>query len=170
VACSRRCSSFRPTVSSIVLCSARQLEPLRREFGAQMIMGSPPLKRVPLFAVGYTGWKQPATLLTKLTEGPVDGMWIWKQTGAWLLILAIGFSACGGFKDSMEDSKRATSALKSELGLDAQVSFRTMNGHTSVGVRLTTPPQGDAGVAKRNITDVVTRSFRAKVERVDISF
>jgi len=59
---------------------------------------------------------------------------------------------------------------QSELGLDAQVSVRTMNGHTSVGVRLAAPPTGDAAAAKAQITDVVNRSFRAKVERVEISF
>ncbi len=97
-------------------------------------------------------------------------MRIWKRAGAWVLALSIGLSACGGFKESLEDSKRATSALKAELGLDAQVSFRTMNGHTSVGVHLTTPPSGDAATVKRNITDVVNRSFRTRVEQVELSF
>jgi hypothetical protein len=97
-------------------------------------------------------------------------MQTWKRAGILLFVLSLGVGACGGFKESIEDSKRATSALKSELGLDAQVSFKTVNGHTSVGVRLATPPAGDAAAAKRSITEVVTRSFRTKVERVDVSF
>ena len=86
------------------------------------------------------------------------------------MIFSIGLAACGALKDGLEDSQRTTSALKSELGLDAQISFRTTNGHTSVGVRLAAPPTGDAAAAKAQISDVVNRSFRAKVERVDISF
>src|SRR4051812_39988722 len=97
-------------------------------------------------------------------------MWTWKHLGIGLLVLSLGVGACGGFKDSIEDSRRATSALKSELGLDAGVSFRTVNGHTSVSVRLATPPSGDAAVAKRNITEVVSRSFRTKIEHVDVTF
>jgi len=70
----------------------------------------------------------------------------------------------------LEDSKRTTAALKAELGMDAQISFRTVNGHTAVAVQLAAPPSGDAAAVKRSITDVVNRNFRAKVERVDVSF
>jgi len=97
-------------------------------------------------------------------------MRLWNWAGALLIVSSVGGFACGGFRESLEDSKRATSALKSELGLDAQVSFRVVNGHTSVAVRLATPPSGDAATAKRTIVDVVNRSFRAKVDRVDVSF
>jgi hypothetical protein len=92
------------------------------------------------------------------------------QLRAWIVIFSIGLAACGQLKEGLEDSQRATSALKSELGLDAQISFRTMNGHTSVGVRLAAPPAGDAATAKAQITDVVNRSFRTKIEHVDVSF
>ncbi len=90
--------------------------------------------------------------------------------GAWVLAGTIFLSGCGTLKEGLEDSKRTTSALKSELGLDARVSFRTVNGHTSVAVQLASPPSGDAAAAKRTIADVVNRNFRAKVERVDVSF
>jgi hypothetical protein len=50
-------------------------------------------------------------------------IWLWTRMRGWIVILSIGMAACGGFKDSLEDSKRATGALKSELGLDAQVSL-----------------------------------------------
>jgi hypothetical protein len=87
-----------------------------------------------------------------------------------MVIFSIGLVACGALKEGLEDSKRTSSALKSELGLDAQVGFRTVNGHTTVSVRLATPPAGDAATAKTQITDVVDRSFRTKIERIDVSF
>jgi hypothetical protein len=90
--------------------------------------------------------------------------------GAWLLAGTISLGGCGGLKEGLEDSKRTTAALKTALGVDARVSFRTVNGHTSVAVQLASPPSGDAAAAKRDITDVVNRNFRAKVERVDVSF
>jgi hypothetical protein len=90
--------------------------------------------------------------------------------GVGLLLLSTQLAACDGFKESLEDSAGATRALKAELGLDAQVSFRTMNGHTSVAVHLVTPFTGDAATVKGQITDVLNRSFRAKVEHVDVSF
>ncbi len=70
----------------------------------------------------------------------------------------------------MEDSYRAGGNLKSELGLDSQVVFRTFNGHTTVTVRLLKPPAGDAAKAKEQITEIVNKSFRGKVERVDVVF
>jgi hypothetical protein len=100
----------------------------------------------------------------------LGGMRLGTQLRTWVVVLSVGLVACGALKEGIEDSKRTSSALKSELGLDAQVSFRTMNGHTTVGVRLATPPAGDAAAAKAQIADVVNRSFRTKVERVDVSF
>lgn len=37
-------------------------------------------------------------------------------------------------------------------------------------VQLTAPPPGDAATVKSNVTDVVTRNFHAKVDRVDVAF
>jgi hypothetical protein len=89
---------------------------------------------------------------------------------AWVVAVTIGLGACTALKEGMEDSQRTTSSLKTELGLDAQVSVRTFNGHTTVGVRLAAPPAGDAATAKAQIAEVVNRSFRVKVEHVDVSF
>jgi len=100
----------------------------------------------------------------------VTTMRIRSGLGAWLLAGTLFLGGCGSLKEGLEDSKRTTAALKSELGVDARVSFRTVNGHTSVAVQLAAPPSGDAATAKRNIEDVVNRNFRAKVERVDVSF
>jgi hypothetical protein len=98
------------------------------------------------------------------------GMRSGTQLWAWMVIFSIGLVSCGALKEGLEDSKRTSSALKSELGVDAQVGFRTVNGHTTVSVHLATPPAGDAAAAKAQISDVVNRSFRTKVERVDVSF
>lgn len=86
-----------------------------------------------------------------------------------LLVFAIGLGACG-LKQGFEDTKRTTAALKSELGLDAGVSFHTRNGHTTVQVHLASPPPGDVATLKANVTAVVNRTFHAKVERVELSF
>lgn len=97
-------------------------------------------------------------------------MWTLKRAASGAVVLLLNLSACGDLKQSLEDTQRASAALKSELGLDAGVSFRTVNGHTSVSVRLATPPSGDAATAKRKITDVISRSFHTKVEHVEVTF
>jgi hypothetical protein len=78
--------------------------------------------------------------------------------------------ACGGLKDAVDDSKQTTTALKSELGVDARVSFRTFNGRTTVAVQLAEPPSGDAAALKRNIIGIVNKKFHAKVDQVEVSF
>ena len=97
-------------------------------------------------------------------------MWTLKPAVLGAFVLLLNLSACGDLKQSFEDTQRASAALKSELGLDAGVSFRTVNGHTSVSVRLATPPPGDAATAKRKITDVISRTFHTKVEHVELTF
>ena len=96
-------------------------------------------------------------------------MQLGKLVGTLLLALSLSGLGCG-LKESVEDTRRVSTGLKSELGLDAQVSLKSKNGYMVVTVRLTTPPSGDAATAKRNIVDVVNRNFRAKVDRVDVSF
>jgi hypothetical protein len=59
---------------SEVVHTARQLEPLQRQFGATMTMGPPPLPRIPLFVAAYRGWKTLDTVLAKLPEASVDGI------------------------------------------------------------------------------------------------
>lgn len=56
------------------LHTAKQLAPLRRDFGNAMVMGPDPLERIPLFVAGYTGWKTSKTLNHHLADGPVDGI------------------------------------------------------------------------------------------------
>lgn len=56
------------------VATATKLEPLRREFGATMTMGPRPLDRIPIFVVGYQGWKHLDTVKSKLNNGPIDGI------------------------------------------------------------------------------------------------
>jgi len=59
------------------LQTAAQLAPLRRQFGAQMIMGMAPLPNIPLFVAGYTGWTQRETVVEKMQAAPdIDGVLI----------------------------------------------------------------------------------------------
>lgn len=50
--------------------TAKALAPLRRSFEARMIMGRKQENSIPLFAVGYTGWKNIETLKTNLISCP----------------------------------------------------------------------------------------------------
>lgn len=56
---------------SEVESTSKQLRPLSRKFGARD--GIPPL-HIPLFAVGYKGWKKIPTLQEYLSTGVVDGI------------------------------------------------------------------------------------------------
>jgi hypothetical protein len=51
-----------------------QLRSLVRQYGTGITMGPEPPPRVPLFAVGYTGWKTLASVEAHLAEGVVDGI------------------------------------------------------------------------------------------------
>ncbi len=55
--------------------TADALAPVQRSFGATMTYGSGPEPRIPLFAVGYTGWTTMATVQTHLNSAPnIDGV------------------------------------------------------------------------------------------------
>jgi hypothetical protein len=58
-----------------VLATRQQLEPLRRTFGRGLMMGQGPLPpAIPLFAVGYVGWKTPETVAERLKDGQIAGV------------------------------------------------------------------------------------------------
>ena len=50
--------------------TAKALAPLKRTFGAAMSFGDGPQPEIPLFAVGYTGWKTLAALKENLDACP----------------------------------------------------------------------------------------------------
>lgn len=54
------------------VATAKALRPISRKFGATMHMG-PSFEHIPLFVVGYQGWKKPATLAAKIAETPEVG-------------------------------------------------------------------------------------------------
>lgn len=54
--------------------TANALAPLQRSFGSTMSFGPGPTPRIPIFAVGYTGWKTIQPLQTHLNNAPnLDG-------------------------------------------------------------------------------------------------
>lgn len=59
---------------SDVVRTANALAPLQRSFGATMSFGASPTSRIPLFAVGYTGWAtMPALQNNFINAAHVDG-------------------------------------------------------------------------------------------------
>lgn len=57
-----------------VMRTSSQLKKLERHFAAGVTMGYPPPKKIPLFAVGYEGWKTTEPVRQRLAEGGVDGI------------------------------------------------------------------------------------------------
>ena len=90
-----------------------------------------------------------------------SGMRMWKGARAASFPPFLGVCARGGLTENIEVSKRASAAVKAELGIDTPVSVRTINGHTSVAVELAAPPSGDAATVKRQVTGIVTRAIGA---------
>jgi hypothetical protein len=84
--------------------------------------------------------------------------------------LACGFflalGGCGMLKEAMDDCRTTSTAIKTELGVDATCSFANVNGHTTVTVRLMSVPAGPASALKTEVTDVTRRSFHASVDAV----
>ncbi|HEY4507692.1 MAG TPA: DUF6602 domain-containing protein [Candidatus Paceibacterota bacterium] len=54
--------------------TATAVKKLERKFGATLSMGNTPQVRIPVFAVGYTGWKEIETLKSKLANKDIDGL------------------------------------------------------------------------------------------------
>ncbi len=88
--------------------------------------------------------------------------------------LSFAVTACASFQEGIDDAKKSKEALKTELGMDANVSFHTFSGtggkKTIVTVAIRPAPTGDVATVKAQVTTVVTRSFRSPVERVDVTF
>lgn len=62
-----------------VMHTAKKLTPLQRCFGATITMGRRPEPRIPLYAVGYTGWRKQETIQQKIAETSVDGILVIDQ-------------------------------------------------------------------------------------------
>jgi hypothetical protein len=91
-----------------------------------------------------------------------------------VLTLAVGASGCG-LKTGSEDARKTEAAIKSELGMEAHINFRTFTSaasgtHTIVVVTLSQPPSGDVRELKAKLTEIAGRTFRSKVDRVDVVF
>lgn len=88
--------------------------------------------------------------------------------------MPVCLSACGDLKNGLADSKRSQTDIKSELGVDSEVNFREFTGSkgktTTVTVHLDSVPPGDVAAIKASVTTIVTRDFRAHVDKVVVSF
>jgi hypothetical protein len=51
-----------------------KLADIQRKFGILMATGRLPEPRIPLFAVGYRGWKQLETIRERINDAPIDGI------------------------------------------------------------------------------------------------
>lgn len=59
---------------SEVVSIANKLGALSRKYGSGITMGRSARLRVPLFAVGFTGWRTPETIRQHLNDAPIDGV------------------------------------------------------------------------------------------------
>jgi hypothetical protein len=97
---------------SEVVSTATKLAPLQRHFDSSM--GPTPERRTPLFAIGYSGWKETKAIRQRLGDAPIDGILVidagvfvratMSVTGSWSLW---GLVAC--LHESVS-SLRSTSA------------------------------------------------------------
>jgi hypothetical protein len=89
------------------------------------------------------------------------------------LALAIQVVACGGLKAMNEDSAATRAAIKTDLGVDSEIGWRTSNGTSGrqlfVNVHLQSIPPGEAVVVQAKVKSIVTSHFREPVTRVDVS-
>lgn len=83
--------------------------------------------------------------------------------------IAVTTASCADVGQALRDTRETQAAVKSELGVDAAVSVRTFNGHTTVGVRLESTPPGEAAAIKAKVTEIVKAKFHGNVERVDVA-
>lgn len=87
-------------------------------------------------------------------------------------VLLVGCSMAEQFKEMQEDSAKAKAAIESELGGEVQIGWNIMNGRVAaVRVAFSKPPagQGDLAQLKHRVAELVNRSFRRTVERVEVS-
>jgi len=98
--------------------TSTQLKKLNRVYGGGILAGFCPPPQIPLFAVGYAGWKTMQSVQEHLNEGPVDGILV-IESG-----LFAGSAALGGVQATGEWSlwgliiclHKITSALSSMGG------------------------------------------------------
>jgi len=98
--------------------TSEQLKKLRRQYGGGIISGFHPPPQIPLFAVGYTGWKTLATVQEKVSEGVVEGVLvldagIYASSPSVAGVTATGDWSLWGF---ISDIHQITSALSSLAG------------------------------------------------------
>lgn len=101
-----------------VLSTANQLSPIRRAFGATLVMGQPPTPQIPLFAVGYKGWQRVETVQERIRDGAIGGVLvldpgIFVGSGPYDGIVATGPWALWGLIGCMQFALSSIQAMSS---------------------------------------------------------
>jgi hypothetical protein len=131
-----------------VLATATAVKRLSRSPRVTGMYGGQPPTRIPLFAVGYTGWKSLATLVQKVEDGLVDGI---------LVIDAGLFASTRRLLIDLHDQRRPLADLTdvysttAGIGADALWGFlccltEALHGMTPIGQAFTAygSEQGEA--------------------------
>ena len=90
-----------------------------------------------------------------------------------LLCFGRAIVACSGMKEDVEDSRKAQTDLRAELGIDSRVDCVTNfigRQKLVVTVRLKAAPAGNVAALKGAVTSIVTRDFRTHVDGVQLLF
>ncbi len=101
---------------------------------------------------------------------------IGRRATVWAIVigcaLVVGCSIAEQFKEMQEDSGKAKAAIESELGGEVQIGWNITNGRViAVRVAFVKPPAHEADLKqlKVRVTELVTKTFRRGVERVEVS-
>ena len=89
------------------------------------------------------------------------------------VVIVLGLVGCDVVREGMQDTRTTENDLKSELGLDTRVEWRSslaMSGRYFVTVRVKSAPSEDRSVSKRKVNAIVVRDFRSKVYGVHVQF
>ena len=109
-----------PAAWNEVLAAATTLAPLRRNFASFSKGGPVPMRRVPLFAIGCSGWISPELVKQRLVDGEVDGILIiepgiFVSAPAFGGVVARGSWALWTFIASLHQAISALAAASTEL-------------------------------------------------------
>jgi hypothetical protein len=96
-----------------------------------------------------------------------------RQT-VWLVGLLLANLCACVIKADIEDSKKSKEDIRASLGVESDVLFHSYNDISGsrllVDVRVKSPPPADAAKFKADVTEIVRRDFRSRVDRVTVAY
>jgi hypothetical protein len=88
------------------------------------------------------------------------------------LVVGAGLPISCGLEEGAKDTEATRSALKDELGIDADVAFTSFTGiprnRMTVVVKVKSKMSGDPMANKMKIEEVVRRYFRQPIDRIQV--